>query len=163
MRDANLAPDSFLLPQGSSGVSEDARVIEREVISAKGLFEDVVAYEAPRWEAAQEIRRLFAECSSDNWDGHGATAIDPRSYQHAVSFLLRLPPRTVMAEATAEPDGEVAFEWHRSPERFLIVSLGRSRELTYTWRVGHERGWGVRRFDEEIPPEILECLGRVTR
>ena len=163
MRDASIALSPYLLSQASPGVSEDAREIEREVSRAQGFVDNVAAYETPRQETVQEIERVFAECSADSWDGHGAAAIDPRSYKHAVRFVLRLPPRTARGEITAEPDGEISVEWHRSPQKFLIVSVGKDRELTYTWRVGDERAWGVRRFEDEIPSEILECLGRVTR
>jgi hypothetical protein len=163
VRDPSITPNSFLSSHASPGVSEDALAIEREIDLARGHFDRVAAFETPRWDTALQIGRVFDECSADGWDGHGATAIDPRSYSHAVLLVLRLPPGTTRPEVTAEPDGEIALEWHRSPERFLIVSVSKNRELTYTWRVGHERAWGVRRFEDEIPADVLECLGRVTR
>jgi hypothetical protein len=95
-----------------------------------------------RRETVQEIERVFAECSADNWDGHRAAAIDPRAHEHTVHLVQLLPQGTARAEVTAEPDGEIALEWHRSPEKFLIVSMGKNRELTYTRRFGHERAWG---------------------
>jgi hypothetical protein len=163
MTTVSIALNPLLFSQASPGLSEDAREIEQRLSRARGVLDDVASYETARRETIQEIERVLTECSTANWDGHGAAAIDPRSCKHAVHLVLRLPLGTVSAEITAEPDGEIALEWHRSPQKFLFVSVGRNRELTYTWRFGHERGWGVRQFEDEIPSDILACLGRIAR
>jgi len=163
MTAGGIAISMYLPSQAAPGLGEDALRIAESVGRSLWAPDDPAVHDTSRRETAAAIERVYLECSDDNWDGHGASGVDWRSRQHALRFVQLLPPGTMAAEASVEPDGEIALEWHLSPDRFLIVSMSRNRELTYTWRIGHERAWGVRQFEDEIPGEVLECLGRILR
>jgi hypothetical protein len=162
MNGATLLLDVEALTFGSRGISEDAREIGKRAFWRGGLVCDVVAYVAARRQALAEVQSTFEECAEPDWDGYGAQGVRPETYAQAVRFLLALPTTVPKPEVTAEPDGEIAFEWYRSGACVFVVSVGEGGILTYTFRRGRRKAWGVTFLEDEVPRDVLAWIWEVT-
>jgi len=56
--------------------------------------------------------------------GYHATGIDPKTSEAASAFLLQLPANIPVPEITADPDGEISFEWYKERYRTFLISMG---------------------------------------
>lgn len=152
-----------LLPSLSGwGVSEDAAWLRAQL---DGLFRarlESITMGKSYLDAMESLEDVFQECSSENWDGYGARVVDGLTYVHARKFLEALPTTLPAPEVAAEPDGEIAFEWHIGPRWVFSVSVGRENELTYAGLFGRSTAHGTEDyFADEIPSAIMENLDRL--
>src|SRR5688572_14620111 len=93
-----------------NGVSEDA---QRLCGSLHSVLTDLLR--GGRRRAFENLELTFTESCKDNWDGYGAVAVQPYSYDHAARFLAALPSESEFPEISVDPDGEISFTWQRSP------------------------------------------------
>ncbi len=115
-------------------------------------------------EALNELDDLFAECSEPNWDGHGATPIHALTYERAKIFLESLPSTAGRPEVSADPDGEIAFDWRFGRGRLLAVSIGLNGSLSFIYRNGAVRMRNTIWFlDQQVPAELLGFLKLLKR
>ena len=110
------------------------------------------------YEAMQEF---YEECSSDNWDGYGAQAVTEEGYAEAKRFCSMLPQSTPIPDVTADPDGEIAFEWREGNDSVFSVSVSPDGLLTYAGIFGPNRAHGVEGLGDTVPEVILMCLRRL--
>ncbi len=89
--------------------------------------------------AFDELFQTFQKCREPNWDGYGAQPVSDWTYHLAYEFLKALPLGTPAPSAGAEPDGHVTFEWHRSPQRTLSVSISPHGELHFAALLGQPK------------------------
>lgn len=109
--------------------------------------------------AISAIRELAVECSSDDWDGYGATAIDSSVVRNAEEFIRVLPDNLPVPEVSPEPDGSISLDWIRTPNQVVSVSIGSTNRLAFAWLDGSERGHSVLNFDgSTIPHRILSSI-----
>src|SRR4030095_2307577 len=71
----------------------------------------------------EELLKTFEECRQPNWDGYEAQPVREETYRLAHRFLASLPLSIPVPSISAEPDGQITVEWHRSPQRTLSVSI----------------------------------------
>jgi len=109
----------------------------------------------------EALNDLVQECSSENWDGYGAKALDLITYIHAQEVLQALPTTLPPPDVAVEPDGEISFEWYVGPRRAFSVSVGRENELTYAGMFGRSKTHGTEYFTDELPSTIMENLDRL--
>jgi hypothetical protein len=109
----------------------------------------------------RELRRLQQEASRPNWDGYGALPIDPRSAEHASTFIRALPTTVPVPDVSVDPDGEVDLLWQLDPTRTISVSVGPNGKLTYAALIGAAESYGTEWLSSEIPQPILDSLTRV--
>jgi hypothetical protein len=148
-------------PYGNRGMSEDASTLQ---VRISGILDDSkysIVLGGTITEVFQTLHDVLKECSTDNWDGYGARAIDMASYSEALRFLHFLPKTLPTPEITAEPDGEIAFEWFCSKRRIFSVSIGGKGELTYAGLFGFNKTHGTEFFGDEFPKTILDNIQRV--
>lgn len=98
---------------------------------------------------------------TDNWDGDGATGIDPKTTEAASAFLLQLPANIPIPEITADTDGEISFEWYKERQRTFLLSMGANRKMSYSGLIGSERWYGVVTFSDGIPDSVIQGINRV--
>lgn len=110
----------------------------------------------------RQLSVVIKECGRSNWDGYGAEPISSETYEKAKRFITALPWGIAVPGISAEPDGEITFEWYVSPRRVLSVSVGPNNELTYAALFGASRAYGTEVLYDEIPEVILGHIKRVT-
>jgi hypothetical protein len=115
---------------------------------------------APR-RTLEQLYALADDCSAQNWDGYGASPVIPETIWAASCFLEALPIGTPMPIVGAEPDGQVTFEWYRSPRRILSVSVSPEGEIHYAALLGSSKAYGTEPFFGEMPRVILQLIHRV--
>jgi len=107
----------------------------------------------------ETLNEIAAECASDNWDGYGAKAGSGEVILRAKAFINALPDSIPAPEISAEPDGQVSFDWLPSRTRTFSLSVGAGERLAYAWIDGASRGKGNETLTAEtLPPRILDLL-----
>lgn len=115
-------------------------------------------------EALKELDEVFAACAEPNWDGHDATPVHALTYERATTFLESLPSWVGKPDVTADPDGEIAFDWRFGRGRLLAVSIGLNGSLSFIYRNGAVRMRNTIWFlDQQVPAELLGFLKLLKR
>ncbi len=112
-------------------------------------------------EVLKALGEVYEECSEDNWDGYGASAVGVDTYLESQRFLQLLPTTIPFPEITVEPDGEIAFEWFEGPRRVLSISVGSENILTYAGLFGINKTHGTDYFGDVLPATIVSNLQRL--
>ena len=112
-------------------------------------------------QAVADLDRLYAEASTENWDSYGASPVSWPSLVNAKRFISYLPSQLPVPEISADPDGEVAFEWYAKPNYVLAVSVGADGTLNYAGVFGENKVHGVEHFSGRVPKAIVEHLERL--
>ena len=111
--------------------------------------------------AAEALRGVAEECSSTDWDGYGAAAIEQETIRQAERFLNALPLGMIAPSVGAESDGHITFEWYQSPRRIVSVSISPEGDLHYAALLGYSKTYGTEPFFGEIPSDVLKLARRV--
>ena len=109
-------------------------------------------------DSSKALEELIQDCGRSNWDGYGAQAISFDTYERARRFAQALPFGIPVPEVSAEPDGEITFEWFATPARVFSVSVGPNNELNYVGLFGASRTYGTEVFPDEIPEVVLSSI-----
>jgi hypothetical protein len=67
-----------------------------------------------------ELQDILHECARANWDGFGAGPISAETYQTARRLVTALPFSVPVPQVSAEPDGEITFEWYSAPSQVSL-------------------------------------------
>lgn len=108
-----------------------------------------------------ELLKTAEECCKANWDGYGAQPVDDETCRLAYEFLTALPQDAPVPSVDAEPDGHLTFEWYRSPERTLSVSINAEGNLHFAALLGLTKACGTEPFAGEVPKIISDLIPRV--
>ncbi|HMQ03632.1 MAG TPA: hypothetical protein PKD26_06935 [Pyrinomonadaceae bacterium] len=139
----------------NTAVSPEASVTRNAVaklIESKQKSESLFGKKA---DVIAAINTLVNECSSVDWDGYGAAALDPLAAWNAEEFIKALPDNLVMPEISPEPDGSVSLDWTHSRNQIVSVSIGTSNRIALAWLNGAERGHAVVNFDGTSIPQLI--------
>jgi hypothetical protein len=101
------------------------------------------------------------QCARPGWDGYGAEEVSPETIAIAKQFLDALAPRLPTPTVGAEPDGQITFEWSRSPRDVLSVSVGPCNFLHYAALLGAGRRQGTELFCGSVPESIVGLIDQV--
>lgn len=135
--------------------SQAARGLAQEGERSQALFGNKLA-------ALCELNRLAMDCAESDWDGQGASPIDPRAVRTAEAFVRALPTGVVVPSFAPEPDGSVSLDWIHPPNRIFSLSIGTSDRVASAWVDGTDRGHAIARFDGRcIPLDVLLGIHRV--
>jgi hypothetical protein len=110
---------------------------------------------------AQNLATLAKRCRLPGWDGFGAEPVREETVLAAARFLQSLPHGTPPPAIGAEPDGDVALEWYRSPRRTISVSVTADGNLHYAALLGPNKQYGTEVFVGQVPEPILDLVRRV--
>lgn len=112
-----------------------------------------------------ELVALAQSSQRPGWDGYDALAIDARSVEIAHQLIDVLPERSKRAAFSmgAEPDGQITFEWHKSPSWTLSVSISPFSEAHYAALLGPDRRYGTESlgFPIHLPVSLRELIQRI--
>ncbi len=113
-------------------------------------------------EVFRELQEVFEECSSENWDGARAEPVSEEVLRDARAFLELLPPDIEMPQTAAEPDGAISFEWYRSPEKVISVSINPGGEIYYAAMIAARRKHGKNLLPSGVSDDLLALIEEVT-
>lgn len=138
-----------LLGWPSAGVSDEAQKVERL------LEESYDHYLEPRLDLLlPEIRSLV---TSDE------TPVDLDTVQAAEQFARLLPRFGALPEVSADPDGEISFDWLGPSKKVFSVSVNKDLRLAYAgWFGEKSRVHGTEQLGEGCPQEIVRGIEKAT-
>jgi hypothetical protein len=147
---------------GTGGYSETARFVDERICQSQGELEKPDFYFSLMKKVYPELVELRSTAEEAGWDGYGALPITVDAYYRAAAFLWSLPNSTPVPSVSAEPDGHITFEWYRSPQRTLSVSVSPEGDLHYAALLGPNRAFGTEVFFGQAPKAILDLIQRVS-
>ena len=110
----------------------------------------------------RELEKIFEECSSEGWDGERAKTISKEVLQNARTFLESFPSGVEQPQIAAEPDGAISFEWYRSPEKVISVSVNPRGEVYYAAMIGARREQGKDSVHSGASDNLLTLIEEIT-
>jgi hypothetical protein len=143
------------------GVSNEACELERQLAYLQWDFAQTMTIGRLYTETRRSIARASKWAMVDNWDGYGARPIDPESCLKAIQFSKLLPMDIPLPEVEVDTDGEIRFEWYRSPRQVLSVAVGGDGALAYAGLFGASKTHGTEYISDELPTTILDSIRRV--
>ena len=112
--------------------------------------------------ALEELEKVYEECSEANWDGYGAMPISRETYSEARKLLRMMPSSLPRPDISAEPDGEITFEWYKEKYSVVVISVGGNNLITYAGLFGKSNKiHGTEYFADELPEIICHCIRRL--
>ena len=113
------------------------------------------------WDIRKELGQIVKECSVENWDGYGAQPVIQETIEQTYRFLRRLSIKFELPEISADPTGGIWLEWYVGPRKVFSVTPTGWHELGYTGLFGSNSFRGTVKYNNEIPPIILENLTKL--
>ncbi len=150
-----------LFSSGSYGVGDAARLLIERLKEVAERLDATVSLGSDRQESLGELYEVLRECGRSDWNGYGSQPVSFATYERAKQFLLVLPREIRKPEVSADPDGEISFEWYKSPSHVFSVSISGNNEINYAGLFGASRAYGSEVFHEEIPQVVLAHVRRV--
>ena len=147
----------------SHGIGEDAQLMAGRFNEVRQHFQGSFSLGSSQRNALEALYEVFGECCQPDWDGYGARKVSWENYLAAKRFVEALPVGFRPPEVSADPDGEISFEWYKDRNCLFSVSIGHDNELTYAGLFGASRTRGTELFFDEIPDLILNCIKRLER
>ncbi|MCY2968612.1 MAG: hypothetical protein NT069_34150, partial [Planctomycetota bacterium] len=109
----------------------------------------------------EELATVAGDCREPDWDGYGAAPVSQETLRTTYRLLESLPLCFPPPSIGAEPDGQLALEWHHSRRRTLSVSVSPLGDLHYAGLFGPNRVHGTEVFFDELPESIAMLIRRV--
>ena len=137
----------------TTGVSEYAREVEKSVLRS------VDHYLEPRLDnLLPEIENLQSSLDEDS------IQVDDATILAAKRFAYSLPRLGAFPEVSADPDGEIAFDWVGRTGEMFSVSVNKQNRLAYAgWFGEKSRIHGIENLDEGCPQQIIQGIEKVLR
>ncbi|HEV2211222.1 MAG TPA: hypothetical protein VG167_20865 [Verrucomicrobiae bacterium] len=145
----------------TAGASDAARFVACQAGESRRRLQASYALGLQSHELFAELLGVAEGANTPGWDGYGAEAVTAATYRNAFRFIEALPLGTRAPSISAEPDGQIAFEWYVSPHRTLSVSISPEGDLHYSALLGPNKAFGTEVFLGEMPKSVLELVGRV--
>lgn len=104
-----------------------------------------------------QLYDIIGKCSSKNWAGDESRPISTEVIRNSWAFLRSFPIGIEKPNISAESDGAITFEWYRSPQKVLSVSVGPDNRLYYASIIGTQQIHGST-TQKEISNDILNII-----
>jgi hypothetical protein len=153
-------PDAEAFESSPPGVSDESvRVAEMFGQTRYRLFNSVSTRR--RIESlAERMQELVQSHSDPGWDGYEARPVSAHAMRKALRFALSLPPVLANAEITADPSGDIEFEWYQAPRHLFAVSIAENGKMHFAGLFGSAKQMGTDFFTDAIPNEVLRGIRR---
>lgn len=155
-----LYAGGFFANSTDQGVSPDAKLIRETLMDVLRSFHETSYIRHVHEPAHQALLQVVADSSVDNWDGYGSSAVSAVTARKATYLLRSLPSTVPSPEVSADPDGEIAFEWHAAPRRAFSISVGEGDKITFAAVHGRRTLHGTDFLIDGLPDTVLQELGR---
>ena len=150
----NLESDTLYLPELLPLVGHRVEIVVRDSEPSPG-------FDAALVNLLKTLDETCQGCELPNWDGEGADAIAPETHEVARRLLELLPDDVPLPSISAEPDGQLNFEWYQAPRRLLSTSISSNGTLYWAALIGSEDPRGSCQFTDQFPPTLLYWIGQV--
>ncbi len=143
----------WLRDRTSTGVSEVARQVKLSLEKSLGHYLE------PRLELLlPEIENLHAVSDETS------IPVDLDTIRAARRFAYSLPRFGPLPEVSADPDGEISFDWIAPSGQMFSVSVNKQNRLAYAgWFGEKSRIHGIEQLAESCPQQILRGIEKATR
>jgi hypothetical protein len=93
-----------------------------------------------------------------------STPVDPDTIRAAKQFAYSLPRFGPLPEVSADPDGEVSFDWAGPSGEMFSVSVNKQNRLAYAgWFGEKSRIHGIEQLAEGCPQQIVRGIEKAIR
>ncbi len=150
----NLESEMLHLPELRSFVGHRVEIVVRDSEPSREL-------DAARIALQNTLRETWQSCQQPDWDGDGAEAISAETYEVARCLLASLPRDMPLPSISAEPDGQLNFEWYQAPRRLLSASISAEGTLYWAALISSEDPRGSCPFVDQFPQTLLYWIGQV--
>ncbi len=150
----NLDSEMLHLPELRPFVGHRVEIVVRDSEPPREL-------DVARIALLKTLRETWERCQQPNWDGEGAEAVSTETHDVARRLLESLPSGTPLPTVSAEPDGQLNFEWYHAPRRLLTASISSSGTLFWAALIGSEDPRGSCQFVDQFPQTLLYWIGQV--
>jgi hypothetical protein len=90
--------------------------------------------------------------------------VDADTVLAAIQFAFSLPRLGALPEVSADPDGEVSFDWIGPSGEMFSVSVNKHNRLAYAgWFGEMSRIHGIEQLGEGCPQQIVRGIEKATR
>jgi hypothetical protein len=90
--------------------------------------------------------------------------VDVDTILAAVRFAYSLPRLGPLPQVSADPDGEISFDWSGSSGEMFSVSVNKHNRLAYAgWFGENSRVHGIEQLAESCPRQIVWGIDKATR
>lgn len=137
----------------STGVSEEARLVKESVEESLYHF------------LGLRLDRLLPEIESlRTISDENLISVDAETIGAATQFAYSLPRFGPLPEVSADPDGEISFDWIAPSGQMFSVSVNKQNRLAYAgWFGEKSRIHGIEQLAESCPQQIVQGIEKATR
>ena len=150
----NLESEMLHLPELRPFVGHRVEIVVRDSEPSQELDD-------ARITLLKTMRETWLRCQQPNWDGEGAEAISTETHEVARRLLESLPSDMPLPSISAEPDGQLNFEWYQAPRRLLSASISSGGTLYWAALIGSEDPRGSCQFVDQFPQTLLYWIEQV--
>ncbi len=150
----NLESEMLHLPELRPFFGHRVEIVVRDSEPSREL-------DAARLALRITLREICQQCQQPNWDGEGAEAISTETHEVALRLLDSLPSGIPMPAVSAEPDGQLNFEWYQASRRLLSASICSNGTLYWAALIGSEDPRGSCQFVDQFPQTLLYWIEQV--
>ncbi|OLB36288.1 MAG: hypothetical protein AUH11_11660 [Acidobacteria bacterium 13_2_20CM_57_17] len=105
-----------------------------------------------------EIENLPVVCNETS------IPVDPDTIRAATQFAYSLPRFVPIPEVSADPDGEISFDWTGPSGEMFSVSVNKRNRLAYAgWFGEKSRVHGIEQLAEGCPQQIVRGIEKAIR
>src|SRR5712664_413929 len=143
----------------------DAPISDAAYRIRKKLEESLDHYLEPKLELLlPEIESLLANGEQESVREETVIPVNRDTIRTAMLFASFLPRFGASPEVSADPDGDISFDWLGPSRKMFSVSINKFGRLAYAgWFGENSRVHGIEQLAESCPQEILRGIARATR
>lgn len=109
--------------------------------------------------ALSQLEKSVNEARENGWKGENSIAISISTMKYSLKFLEALPRDIPTPDVSAEPDGEIEFEWYKSKDRIFSVSVSNDSTISCAGRTSNQRKFYRFNFvSDTLPPTLIKDI-----
>ena len=109
---------------------------------------EILNYEKPKQYLQQKVVDVYHKHQEKNWDGYESEPIKYLFWSLKFAEVVSSAALTELIDIIPENDGCLCFEWFKSNNRFISISV-KDDKLIYNYKTGEEEGCGETTFAGE--------------
>lgn len=110
------------------------------------------------------LRRLFSareRTKHPDWDGEGASPMQPETVALAAAFLRALPADVPAPDIAVDPDGVAYIEWDCDQHNVFTVAVSADGSMSFAGLAAGAPFHGAEPLRLQIPGVVLDGIARV--